>query len=205
MLSVADRTVQAPPWLKLLEIRTEVVAGGQEFIQTQLLADEYVITRIGDATMIFFRDQGRFTVDRGARVLRPVDVGALWAAGSSPDRSRVAVSLQDGPIEVNGYPCRRLTIESRVGMVTLRTESFYASIGGVEKTPLHRDRVLSAPDGYPVHLLEPDEVLVTATTVVRQGDFEQTQTSRLLSLRGDPEDRAAELAALHLPRAVSAD
>ena len=106
---------------------------------------------------------------------------------------------------VEGHPCRRLTIESRVGLVNLRTESYYTSVPGVERTPLHQDRVLSAPDGYPVHLLEPDEVLVSATTLVRQGDFEQSQTSRLLSIRADPEDREEELGAVSFSRIDAED
>ena len=201
MLSTAARATQAPAWSRLLELRTTVIAAGREFLQLQLLSDEYILTRIGDGTMIFLREGGRrYTVDRIRQVLRPLDAGALWEAASGPSRSRVAVSLQDGPVEVDGYSCRRLTVESRVGLVTLSTESFYASISGVERTPLHEERVLSAPDGYPAHLLDPSEILVSARTTVRQGNFEQVQTSILHSVRPDPEDNAAELEPLDFPR-----
>ena len=202
MLSVLDHTTRAPTWRKLLELRTNVVAAGKEFLQLQLVAEDYVLTRIGTESVVFFRESSRrYTVDRVQKVLRPLDPASLWT--TSLTRTRVTVSLQDGPVEVDGYPCRRLTIESRVGLVILSTESYYASFSGMERTPLHRERVLSAPDGYPAHLLEPSEVLVYSATRVRQGDFEQMQTSRLCSMLADPEGGSAELEALTYPRTDS--
>jgi hypothetical protein len=109
------------------------------------------------------------------------------------------VSLHDGPVEVDGRPCRRLTVESRVGLVMLSTDSYYAQLPGVERTALHAERLLGAPAAYPAHLLQPDEVLILATTIVRQGDFEQTQTSRLRSVRGDPEEAELDVELLKYP------
>ena len=40
-----------------------------------------------------------------------------------------------------------------------------------------------------------------ATTVVRQGDFEQTQTSRLRSVRADPDEGEIDMEVLDYPRA----
>jgi hypothetical protein len=122
---------------------------------------------------------------------------------SAPRISVTDMSVHDGPVEVGGYTCRRVTIESRVGRVTLSTESYYARVPGVDHTALHAERLLSAPAAHPAHLLRPDEVLVLASTVVRQGDFEQMQTTRLLSLRADPEDGEleAEVEVLKYPRA----
>jgi hypothetical protein len=199
MLSVADLTTRAPTWRKLLEVRTNVFAAGKEFLQLQLISEDYVLTRIGNEAIAFFRQGGRrYTVDRAQKVLRPLDPASLWT--TSLTRTRVTVSLQDGPVEVDGYACRRLTIESRLGLVTLSTESYYASFGGIERTPLHQERVLSAPDGYPAHLLGPSELLVYSATRVRQGDFEQMQTSRLSSLRADPDGGDDELEPLTYPR-----
>lgn len=204
MLSVQEEVVpEAPTWRRCLELRTTAVAAGREFLQTQLISADFVITRIGHGTILFLRDGGRrYAVDRELGVLRPIAVGGVRSADpSAPRTTLTTVSLHDGPVEVDGRPCRRLTVESRVGQVTLSTESYYAQLPGVERTPLHAERLLGAPAAYPAHLLRPDEVLVLATTTVRQGDFEQTQTSRLRSVRGDPEEAEVEMELLKFPRA----
>jgi hypothetical protein len=203
MLSVQEEAAPgAPTWRRLLELRTTAVAGGREFLQTQLLAPEFVLTRIGHGTILFLRDGGgRYAVDREQRVLRPIATGAVRSADpSSPRPTLAAVSLHDGPVEKDGHPCRRLTVESRVGQVVLSTESYYARLTGVERTALHAERLLGAPAAYPAHLLLPDEVLIFAITTVRQGDFEQTQTSRLRSVRADPDDGELGLEVLDYPR-----
>jgi hypothetical protein len=204
MLSVQEEAAPgAPTWRRLLELRTTAVAGGKEFLQTQLLSREFVLTRIGHGTILFLRDGGtRYAVDREQRVLRPIATGAVRSADPSAPRPTLAtVSLHDGPVEVDGYACRRLTVESRVGQVVLCTESYYARLPGVERTALHAERLLGAPAAYPAHLLRPDEVLILATTVVRQGDFEQTQTSRLRSVRADPDEGEIDMEVLDYPRA----
>lgn len=204
MLSLQEEVVQeAPVWRRLLELRTSVVAGGREFLQTQLLSPEFVLTRVGHGAILFLREGGvRYTVDGEQRVLRPIEAGVNRGAEDTAPRVTVtAMSVHDAPVEVGGRSCRRVTIESRVGRVTLSTESYYACIPGVERTALHAERLLSAPAVHPARLLRPDEVLVLGTTVVRQGDFEQMQTTRLLSLRADPEEREAEVEILGYPRA----
>jgi hypothetical protein len=202
MLSVQEEAVAgAPTWHRYLELRTTAVAGGREFLQTQLLSADFVLTRVGHGTVLFLRDGGRrYAVDREQRVLRPIAVGGLRRVDpSSPRPTLTTVSLHDGPVEVDGRPCRRLTVESRVGLVMLSTDSYYAQLPGVERTALHAERLLGAPAAYPAHLLQPDEVLILATTIVRQGDFEQTQTSRLRSVRGDPEEAELDVELLKYP------
>jgi hypothetical protein len=204
MLSVQEEAVAgAPTWRRYLELRTTAVAGGREFLQTQLLSADFVLTRIGHGTILFLRDGcRRYAVDREQRVLRPIAVGGVRSIDpSSPRPTRTTVALHDGPVDVDGYACRRLTVESRVGQVVLSTESYYAQLPGVERTALHAERLVGAPAAYPAHLLQPDEVLILATTVVRQGDFEQTQTSRLRSVRADPEEAELDVELLTYPRA----
>lgn len=204
MLSLQEEATRgAQVWRRLLELRTAVVAGGREFLQTQLLSPDFVLTRVGDGAVLFLREGGRrYAVDRERRVLRQIEAGERGRTDlPSPRVALTGTSVHEGLVEVDGHACRRLTIESRVGQVPLTTESFYAQLAGVERTALHAERLLGASGAHPAHLLHPDEVLVLATTVVRQGDFEQVQTSRLRSVRADPEESAAEMEILGFPRA----
>lgn len=202
MLGIPEETVEAPTWRQLLELRTTVVAAGREFLQIQILSPEFVLTRIGRGAILFVLENGRrYTADSETGVLRPMEARAPRGAQTSPRPTITRVSLHDGPVEADGHACRRLTIESRVGQVALSTESYFARIRGVDRTALHAERLLNAPEAFPSHLLHPDEVLIRATTVVRQGDFEQVQTSRLCSMRADPEAREAGLEVLGYRRA----
>jgi hypothetical protein len=204
MLSVQEEAVPGTPAPRpLLELRTSVVAGGREFLQTQLLSAEFVLTRIGRGAILFLRESGqRYTVDGEQRVLRPMgEGGGQGVDPAAPLVTVAAMSVRDDPANVEGYTCRRVSVESRVGRVTLSTESYYAHIPGVDRTALHAERLLSAPAAHPAHLLQPDEVLIRATTIVRQGDFEQTQMTRLLSIQADPEDGEAEMEVVSYPRA----
>lgn len=202
MLTIPEEAVRAPAWRQLLELRTTVVAAGREFLQVQILSPEFVLTRIGRGAILFLREDGRrYTVDREARLLRPIEAGMVQSTEVSLRPTITRVSLHDGPVEVDGHACRRLTIESRVGQVALSTESYFAHIAGVDRTALHAERLMGAPETFPSHLLQPDEVLIRATTVVRQGDFEQVQTTRLCSMRPDPEAREAGVEVLGYRRA----
>jgi hypothetical protein len=203
MLGIPEETVEAPGWHQLLELRTTVVAAGREFLQIQILSPGFVLTRIGRGAVLFLRAEGRrYTADREARVLRPIEAGAARSAQvSSPRPTITRVSLHDGPVVVDGHACRRLTIESRVGQVALSTESYFARVAGVDRTALHAERLLTAPEAFPSQLLQPDEVLIRATTVVRQGDFEQVQTSCLCSMRADPDAHEAGVEVLGYRRA----
>jgi hypothetical protein len=145
--------------------------------QSQCLAEEYVLTRLGGTELLFIRERGaRYIVDRTRRVLLPVGTAPAPAESTL---ARVELSVDRESHAVDGYECRRFTVCSEAEQLSISGEAYYAAIPGLERTALHVERVRNAAPELPTHLLAPDEVLIRASTLVRSPAGEQRQTYQL--------------------------
>lgn len=171
-------------------VRSVVRIHNHEFTQTQLATENYVVTKLDRALLLFWAERGaRFQVDTVQRRLKPLDLSGQQA---QLERLRPLVGkvhiTRGGEERVEGFDCHHYSIHNESAQIVLAGEAYVTRVPGLERTVLAADRELEAQSQLLRIPLQPDELIVLSTSKTLSQGFEQSHSQRLLSVEPSVEE-----------------
>lgn len=166
-------------------IRNIVCIHGQRIEQTQFASEKFIVTIMGGSTLLFSTDlQGRFIVDRGKRLLHPLDptVHRQQVEKIRTMLGSVEMEVESANVEIDGRSCRCIRLSNHQAELVLSLELYCARIDGLDRTAIGAERAFDAPHQPFAVPLDKDEIVVRSTTRVLSAEFSQNQTMNLTGI-----------------------